>query len=42
VWRREAEDVWVRREARSGALQLTAVPATLSVDEVYRDELAAT
>lgn len=42
VWRREAEDTWVRREARSGTLQLTAVPATLSVDEVYRDELAAT
>jgi Uma2 family endonuclease len=41
VWRRETDGTWSRREARSGSLALTAVTATLVVDEVYRDELAA-
>jgi Uma2 family endonuclease len=40
VWRREEGDTWVRREARGGSVTLTAVPATLVVDDVYRDELA--
>ena len=40
VWRREESGTWQRREARSGTLELTAVPAKLDVDEVCRDELA--
>ncbi len=42
VWRREEDNTWRRSEARRGALALTAVAATLAVDDVYRDELAAT
>jgi Uma2 family endonuclease len=40
VWRREAGDTWVRREARAGSATLTAIPAILDVNDVYRDELA--
>jgi Uma2 family endonuclease len=42
VWRREEGDTWVRREARGGSVMLTAIPAALVVEDVYRDELAAT
>jgi Uma2 family endonuclease len=38
VWRRGDDGIWSRREARSGAAVLTAVPCTLPVDEVFRDE----
>lgn len=41
VWRREGLGTWQRSEARSGTVALGAVNATLDVDEVYRDELAA-
>jgi Uma2 family endonuclease len=40
VWRRGEDGAWTRSEVRSGSLLLTAVPCTLAVDEVYRDELA--
>jgi Uma2 family endonuclease len=41
VWRRGDGDTWTRHEARSGTLALTAVPCALVVDDVFRDELAA-
>lgn len=41
IWRRGEGEDWVRREARSGSIALTAIDAALVVDEVYRDELAA-
>ena len=42
VWRRSEDGAWARREARTGALVLTSVPCTLPLDEVFRDETAAT
>jgi Uma2 family endonuclease len=41
LWRRGEDGTWSRREARSGSLALTAVPCTLAIDDVYRDELAS-
>jgi Uma2 family endonuclease len=41
LWCRQDDGTWLRREARGGPIALTAVPAVLVVDEVYRDELAA-
>jgi Uma2 family endonuclease len=41
VWRRDHDGTWSRREARSGAIALTAIECSLAVDEVFRDELAA-
>lgn len=41
VWRRGDDGAWSRREARHGRLALTAVDCTLTVDDVYRDELAS-
>jgi Uma2 family endonuclease len=40
IWRRGDDGAWSRREVRSGAVALAAVDCTLSVDDVYRDELA--
>jgi Uma2 family endonuclease len=40
VWQRGGDGAWTRREARTGAIVLAAVPCTLAVDDVYRDELA--
>lgn len=40
VWLRREDNTWSRREARDGTLALTAVDCTISVDDVYRDELA--
>jgi Uma2 family endonuclease len=41
AWLRGEDNTWSRREARSGSLSLSAVACTLSVEDVYRDELAA-
>jgi Uma2 family endonuclease len=41
VWRRGDDGTWSRRETRSGPLALEAIPCTLLVDDVYRDELAS-
>jgi Uma2 family endonuclease len=41
VWSRGDGNTWSRREARSDTLALTAVPCTLAVEDVFRDELAA-
>ncbi len=40
VWRRVETDQWVRREARSGVLELTALGCTLDVEDVFRGWLA--
>jgi Uma2 family endonuclease len=42
VWRRGDDGAWSRREARNGTLALTAVDCTLTVEDVYSDELATT
>jgi len=42
IWRRDADGAWSRREVRSGTVALAAVDCTLSVDDVYSDELAPT
>lgn len=42
VWQRGDGGVWSRRELRHGVLELASVPCALPIDEVYRDELAAT
>jgi Uma2 family endonuclease len=39
VWRRGDDGAWSRREVRTGSVALTAVPCTLAIDDVYRDEL---
>jgi Uma2 family endonuclease len=40
VWRRGESDHWVRREARTGVLELTALGGTLDVEDVFRGWLA--
>lgn len=40
IWRREVDGAWSRRELRSGSIALAAVDCTLSIDDVYSDELA--
>ncbi len=41
VWRRDASGTWIRSEARAGGIALHSIGCTLDVDDVYRDELAA-
>ena len=41
VWRRDADGAWHRGEARTGAVALSSIGATLELDDVYRDELSA-
>lgn len=40
IWRRGSDGAWSRRELRSGSIALAAVDCTLSIDDVYSDELA--
>jgi Uma2 family endonuclease len=42
VWRREDDGTWTRSQARAGALALSSISCSLDVEDVYRDELAAT